>query len=105
MPDGFEPHVERDRIVTLRDVMIECRRNPFEIIEMFREVYRNPEIPASVRLMAGKMVLDRGYGETVKQVNLNVGDDRTPGVKRSVIVLPDNGRDSMIEGPVIDADA
>lgn len=105
MPDGFEPHGELERIVTLRDVMIECRRNPFEIIEMFRSVYLDPKIPASVRLMAGKMVLDRGYGETVKQVNLNVGDDRAPGVKRSVIVLPNNGRDSMIEGPVIDADS
>ncbi len=105
MPDGFEPHAERDRIVTLRDVMIECRRDPFEIIEMFRSVYRDPEIPASIRLAAGKMVLDRGYGETVKQVNLNVGDDRLAGVKRSVIVLPDNGRRDAIEGPVIDAEA
>ena len=70
---------------------------------MFRCVYRDPEVPASVRLMAGKMVLDRGYGETVKQFNINM-DERTAGVKRSVIVLPDNGRRDAIEGPVIDAE-
>lgn len=104
MPDGPDLHDFKDQIVTLRDVMIECRRDPFEIVEMFRSVYRDPEVPASVRLMAGKMVLDRGYGETVKQFNINM-DERTAGVKRSVIVLPDNGRRDAIEGPVIDAES
>lgn len=104
MPDGFEPHGELDRIITARDLIMECRRNPLEIMSFVREIYRNPENHPDTRLRAMKMELDRGYGETIKQVNLNM-DDRAPGVRRSVIVLPDNNRDAMIEGPVIDADA
>jgi len=102
MPDGFEPQRELERIITARDLIMECRRNPLEIISFVREIYRNPENHPDTRLRAMKMELDRGYGETIKQVNLNM-DDRMPGVQR-VITLPSNGRDSMVEGPVIDAD-
>ena len=102
MPDGFEPHTELARIITLKELMIECRRDALDILSMAREIYRDPEVAPDTRLRAGKMVWDRGFGETIKQVNLNIGDERNQ-VEKKVVILPSNGRE-VTEGPIIDVE-
>jgi hypothetical protein len=104
MPDGFEPHMELSRTINLAELMTECRKPALQIVSMALEIALNTENHPDTRLRAGKMLWDRGFGETIKQMNLNIGEERNRVDKR-VVILPSNGREDAIHGPVIDVEA
>jgi len=101
VPDGFDPHKELARIWTLRDLMLECRVNPLEIVEMAREIYRDPEMAPETRLRAGEMILNRGFGKPRQHHTVS---EVTGASQSKVVILPDNGRGVSNAGKVIDAD-
>jgi hypothetical protein len=100
VPDGYEPHQQLARIWTLRDLMQECRVGADEIINMARDIYRDPEMAPETRLRAGEMILSRGFGKPRQH---HVVSDNSAGAQSRVVILPDNGR-SVNTGKIIDSD-
>ena len=104
MPDGFDPHTELDRIYTLRDVMIACRQRAPKIIRMIDEMLDDDTVEVTSKIKLFDMVLNRGYGKPRQQISISTGDHtdtyRSSAVK---IIMPDNGRQPLPTGPVIDA--
>jgi len=96
MPDGFDPHVQLERIHTLREVMIDCRRAAPKIIEMYRtklDLLCNniDEVPTGELLLLGETILNRAYGKPRQQITVNTeADNRERQVR---VYIPDNGRD------------
>jgi hypothetical protein len=102
MPDGFEPHTELARIYVLKDLMQECRQKMPVILETISNCL--VDVDPSIRLQAAGMLLDRGFGKPRQHVMV---DDyaRAATEHRRVLILPDNGRESIQIGTVIDSEA
>lgn len=67
--------------------------------DVLDEALVHPDI--TIRMKAADMCMDRGFGKPRQHVEMSHND--TVATKRVQIVMPDNGRGDMIEGPVIDA--
>jgi len=115
VPDGFDPHKELQRIHMLREMMITCREDyvtvgkklQLRLIKMGLEELDKDEPNVSILSLAHDVVKDvanRGFGKAAQSLNINVDAAANMGLTGKVqIHLPDNGRDKLPEGPVIDA--
>ena len=93
MPEGFDPHVELDRIMNLRALMTECRKDAPEVIEMYRlqlaKAKANPNMTVADVVLLGETILNRAYGKPRQHVTLNA--ERTEGPVR--VYIPSNNRE------------
>jgi hypothetical protein len=93
MPDGFDPHVELERIYTLRELMTECRKRVPVILTQLDSILEDPEVDKRTKLTAMEMALNRAFGKPRQHVY--VSDDTNSGnVSRVKVYIPDNGRNS-----------
>jgi hypothetical protein len=104
MPDGFDPHVELDRIYTLRELMTECRKRVPVILQELDNILSDTEVDKRTKLAAMDMALNRAYGKPRQHVY--VSDDTNSGnVSRVKVYIPDNGRStSPISVNAVDAE-
>jgi hypothetical protein len=101
MPDGFDPHTELARIYNLRDLMTGCRGFVPSVLRVIEDGLNDPDI--TIRMQAANMAMDRGFGKPRQTVTISEPTDNVHG-RKVQIHLPDNGREPMPMGPVIDAD-
>jgi hypothetical protein len=103
MPDGFDPHVELERIYTLRELMTECRKRVPVILQELDDILMNPDVDKRTKLVAMDMALNRGFGKPRQHVY--VSDDTGGSINNSRVrvYIPDNGRSNS--SPIIDAEA
>jgi hypothetical protein len=97
VPEGFEPHTELARIVTLREMMQSCRELTPKVMANLEELLDNED--PDIQLRAMQMVLDRGFGKPRQSVTIS--DSNTTGNR--LVILPDNGR-AVSSGPIIESD-
>jgi hypothetical protein len=95
MPDGFEPKTELDRIFTLRELMLECRKRVPVILAELDSILLDDEVDKRTKLAAMEMALNRAYGKPRQHVF--VSDDTSNTSSRRVqVYIPDNGRPTTI---------
>jgi hypothetical protein len=98
MPDGFDPHVERERIWTRVDWDVGCRqRIPMALAILDQSLMDEDKY---LRVSTAKWMVEQTFGKARQQVEHMVSTE-TKRVHQ--ITLPSNGRADQIEGPVIDA--
>lgn len=105
MPDGFEPHNELARIYNLRDLMLACRERTPKIMTMIDDMLDDDTVAHSDKIKLFEMVFSRGFGKPRQQISINAGDAPTESVRTNPvkIMMPDNGRQSLPLGPIVDA--
>jgi hypothetical protein len=93
MPDGFDPHVELQKIYNLREVMIACRERVPTILNQMDSMLADPSLMPSERIRLFDMILNRAYGKPRQHVVIN---ETNEGVQRRVqVYLPDNNRTNL----------
>lgn len=104
VPEDFDPHRELDRIHSLKEIMVDCRRAAPLVIEMYRrqldDVLNRVGIASDAEngiyrasthevIALGETILSRAYGKPRQQITVN-----TEQVERPVkVYVPDNGRE------------
>jgi hypothetical protein len=104
MSDGFAPHVELERIYTLRELMTECRKRVPVILQELDTILVDPDIDKRTKLVAMDMALNRGFGKPRQHVFVSDDTNSNPNSSRIKVYIPDNGRTNLPH-KVIDADA
>jgi len=104
MPEGFDPHVEMDRIYTLRELMTECRKRVPVILQELDTILTDPEVDKRTKLVAMDMALNRAYGKPRQHVYISDDGSGSTNSSRIKVYIPDNGRTNLPH-KVIDADA
>jgi hypothetical protein len=92
MPDGFDPHVELERIQNVRDLMIACRQRTPKTLEILDSILLSEETPNWEKIKVIDMMWNRGYGKPRQSVHIT--DDSQMKTQR-LAILPDNGRDDL----------
>ena len=90
MPEGFDPHVELDRIYTLAESMRACKQRIPLILSQIDEALCNPQTPLEQRIKIWDMVWNRAHGKPRQQVFIN--DQTNAPEKRVQVYIPDNNR-------------
>ena len=108
MPDGFEPHMELQRAVNLRDLMTSCRQRVPTIIAQMDEMLAmsHEDLPPAERIKLFDMIFNRGYGKPRQHVIVS-DPNESSNEKKVHLYIPDNGRQPRKEynnGPVIDVE-
>jgi hypothetical protein len=94
MPDGFDPHVELQRIYNLRDLMVACRERVPKTLEILDEIlHADSEVVSyDMKLKVIDMMWNRGYGKARQSVTVT---DETSVKTQRLVILPDNNRDDL----------
>ena len=103
MPDGFDPGRELQRILTLQELMSECRARTPTILALADQMLTDPELSPDTRLRVMEFVVNRGYGKPRQHVIVSDPNDRPAATNPVKIYIPDNGRNPAM-GRVIDQD-
>lgn len=107
MPDGFDPGKELQRILTLRDLIVQCRERAPTVMEHVDAMLAECDSYEPMeRLALLNMVLDRGFGKATQAVKVTVDPPiaQEQQDSRVKLYLPDNGRGTLsTTGKVIDA--
>lgn len=105
MPDGFDPHREIARIMTLQELMIECRQRAPKILALADEMLDSTEVSYETKLKVMEFVANRGYGKPRQTVVVTDPEGRLsgPSINPVKVYLPDNHRRSY-SGPIVDID-
>jgi len=105
MPDGFDPHVSIDKIATLRDLVIGCRRFTPTILEQAEAMLSipvdNPLLPPGDRMKLWEILLNRAHGKPKQSVEVTI-DGGSIEDKRVRVFMPDNGRAALSSPPTIE---
>jgi hypothetical protein len=96
VPDGFDPHVELQTIYSVREMMIECRKDTMTVIQMYRDelarLRADPNASTADKVLLGETILSRGHGKPRQQVSLSLD---APGEGQVKFYIPENGRDDL----------
>jgi hypothetical protein len=92
MPDGFDPHVELERIQNVRDLMIACRQRTPKTLEILDQILASEDTPTYEKIKVIDMMWNRGYGKPRQSVHIT--DDSQMKTQR-LVVLPANNRDDL----------
>jgi hypothetical protein len=103
MPDGFDPHVELDRIYTLSETMRACKQRIPVVISQMDEALSDPNIDIGDRIKIWDMLFNRAYGKPRQTVYIN-DESANTNASRVKLYLPENGRSNQ-SVKVIDAEA
>jgi len=104
MPDGFDPGMELQRAVNLRDLMVACRQRVPTILNQMDEMLAmsNEELAPGDRLKLFDMIMNRAFGKP-RQTVIVADTNESGNEKRVHLYIPDNGRQSR--NRVIDVEA
>ena len=102
MPDGFNPHVELERIYNLRELMVACRERTPKIMKLYDQALESEDVPLYEKIKITEILLNRGYGKPRQHVVINEVGENIP--KRVQVYLPDNGRTNVTITNTIDAE-
>jgi hypothetical protein len=92
MPDGFDPHVELERIYTYRDYVLGCRQRTAKCLTIIDDFLDDEEQAKVEKVKVAFQLLDRGHGKPRQTVVYQ--DDSNVKTQR-LVVLPDNNRDDL----------
>jgi len=101
VPDGFDPKRELQRILTLQELMTECRVRAPKVLELADDMLDDPTVSPETRLRVMEFLINRGYGKPRQHVILNNPDGQpTQHINPVKVYIPDNRRETS--GPLID---
>jgi hypothetical protein len=103
MPEGWDPHVELQRIYNLQELMTGCRQRTPITLALVDNMLASEELAPETRIRLIEMLWNRGYGKPRQTVYIN-DDTSNQSQSRVKVYLPENGRPNQ-PGKVIDADA
>jgi hypothetical protein len=92
MPDGFDPHVQLQKIYDTRELILACRQRTGRALEVIDDFLDDADIPKIEKVKVAFQLMDRGHGKP-RQV-VTVIDD-SPQRTQRLAILPDNGRDDL----------
>ena len=105
MPEGFDPHTELARIFTLRDVMVACRERAPSIIRRLDDMLDDNSVEPGLKVHIMDMMLNRAYGKPRQTVYINPdGGETGQSASRVRVYIPDNGRNNLPSGKIVDAE-
>lgn len=102
MPDGFNAQVEFQKIITLKELMTECRARVPAMLARIDELLANDELAPSLQLSLIDMLLNRGFGKPRMTVNVSIdpADAALADEQKVMIYLPNNNRDRIAHNVV-----
>jgi hypothetical protein len=101
VPDGFEPKTELERIYTLRELMVECRKRVPVIMREIDTILDDPDVNPATKLAACTVLMDRGFGKPRQHHVIHEMGEEGPG-SNVKIYIPHNERDSLLPALTID---
>jgi hypothetical protein len=92
VPDGFDPHIELDRIYTLAEAMRACKQRIPSVMSQMDAALADPAIDIGDRIRIWDMIWNRAYGKPRQTVYINDDTSANQSSSRVKVYLPDNGR-------------
>jgi hypothetical protein len=92
MPDGFDPHVELNRIYSLAEAMRACKQRIPIVMSQMDAALADPETTIADKFRIWDMIWNRAYGKPRQTVYINDETSANQSSSRVKVYLPDNGR-------------